>query len=268
MESEEHYDFYKKTIYRLINQRTISTESTVLVVCGDEGDRNVLLSVGLNNVTISNLDERIKETDEKIFSPYEWAHENASNLSFSDNSFDFVFEHSGLHHLRVPQAGVCEMFRVARKGVLLFEPCASLFSRIGVWMGFGQNYEIAAVQGNNREYGGVDNSSIPNYIYRFSKKELFHTVQSYDPTQTHKIKTWKVFRPNYSRISMISNPFMKTILLGVLKMICTLNARLGLMVNNAAFFISKNGQVFPWLKEGHKGQYVPDDNYFNNHFSQ
>ncbi|CAN2048110.1 Class I SAM-dependent methyltransferase [Candidatus Magnetomoraceae bacterium gMMP-1] len=265
MECEDHYAFYKNTVLELIKQGVIDIESKILVVCGGQGDKMALLEAGLKSVVISNLDERMKKSGTN-FSPYEWVHEDASSLSFDDNTFDFVFEHSGLHHLKKPQAGLCEMFRVARKGVLLFEPCDSLYSRIGIWMGFGQNYELAAVQDNGRKYGGVENSAIPNYVYRFSKKSLLQTIQSYDPTQTHEIQTWKAFRPNYSRISMLRNPFAKAILFGVLKLISKLNAPFGLIFNNTAFYIKKKGQVFPWLKENN-GIYVPNDAYFDTHFS-
>jgi len=40
------------------------------------------------------------------------------------------------------------MYRVAGRGVLAFEPRDTRLVRLGVRLGFGQEYEIAAVAGN------------------------------------------------------------------------------------------------------------------------
>ena len=53
------------------------------------------------------------------------------------------------HHCHSPHRGLLEMYRVARRGVLAFEPRDTRLVRLGVRLGFGQEYEIAAVAGKN-----------------------------------------------------------------------------------------------------------------------
>lgn len=51
-----------------------------------------------------------------------YSKEDLNKLSFSDQSFDFVFTKESLHHLSRPYIGLYEMLRVARKGVIIIEP--------------------------------------------------------------------------------------------------------------------------------------------------
>ena len=57
-----------------------------------------------------------------------------------------------------------------------------LFERFGLT----QTYENASVYFNNCKYGGVNNSDIPNYIYRWTEREIEKTIQSYSPYSKHK----------------------------------------------------------------------------------
>src|SRR6266851_8888773 len=55
---------------------------------------------------------------------------------------------SGAAYCHSPHRGLLEMYRVARRGVLAFEPRDTRLVRLGVRLGFGQEYEIAAVAEN------------------------------------------------------------------------------------------------------------------------
>ena len=44
---------------------------------------------------------------------------DAQSLSFGDESFDLVCEFGALHHIPKPRIAVCEMLRVARKGIFI-----------------------------------------------------------------------------------------------------------------------------------------------------
>ena len=52
----------------------------------------------------------------------EFSNQDMNSLTFEDNSFDFVFIKESLHHMSKPYLGLYEMFRVAKKGVILIEP--------------------------------------------------------------------------------------------------------------------------------------------------
>jgi ubiquinone/menaquinone biosynthesis C-methylase UbiE len=48
--------------------------------------------------------------------------ENAENLSFTDDAFDFAFCKESYHHFPRPMLALYEMLRVAKQGVVLIEP--------------------------------------------------------------------------------------------------------------------------------------------------
>src|SRR5260221_1631337 len=110
-------DHYTNALRKLLDQGLIKREMQVLVVCGGPHDREILLSAGFTNVTISNVDPRLTGTE---FAPFTWCFQDAENLTFKDGEFDFCIAHDGLHHCQSPHRGLLEMYRVAKKGLLVF----------------------------------------------------------------------------------------------------------------------------------------------------
>src|SRR5690242_5050032 len=110
--------FYVTTLKRLVASGVVNPEASTLVIAGGQYDKECLLAAGFNRVTISNLDSRMGGEE---FRPFEWAFEDAENLSFADNAFEQVIVHAGLHHCASPHRGLLEMFRVAEKFILAFE---------------------------------------------------------------------------------------------------------------------------------------------------
>ena len=51
-----------------------------------------------------------------------YSQQNAEELSFEDNSFDYVLIKEALHHFPRPWLALYQAFRVCRKGVILIEP--------------------------------------------------------------------------------------------------------------------------------------------------
>jgi len=149
-----------------------------LVVCGGTADKNAFDKARFKHVVIANLDER---ADSKQFAPFEFHFEDVERLSYEDCSFDFAVVHSGLHHCFSPHRAITEMYRVARKGILLFEPYDSVVTKLGLRFGFGQAYEHYAVFDNDMKYGGGMNTEIPNYVYRFNEHEIAKTIECYYP---------------------------------------------------------------------------------------
>lgn len=80
-----------------------------------------LQSFGIK-VHASDLWTNLLEESKKIGLIKEFSKQNAENLTFKDNSFDYVLIKESLHHLPRPWLAIYEAFRVCRKGVVLIEP--------------------------------------------------------------------------------------------------------------------------------------------------
>jgi SAM-dependent methyltransferase len=177
--------FYSETIRRLLASGWLRVDDDVLVVAGDRLDHEVLLESGLRQVTISNLDTG---AGDHTYDPHRWSRQNAEHLEFGDSTFDICVVHQGLHHCRSPHRGLNEMYRVSRRGIVAFEPHETLLTRLGVVAGVGQRYEHAAVVDNDFSSGGVENSGVPNFVYRWTRREACKTLATYDPTGAPRVR--------------------------------------------------------------------------------
>jgi SAM-dependent methyltransferase len=88
--------------------------------------------------------------------------ENAEQLSLSDDSFDFVYCREGFHH--IPRAWIAfyEMMRVARRGVILYEPQAQDRTF----------YSFLRKLKRKRNFMNADYEPCGNFVYRLSYDEL------------------------------------------------------------------------------------------------
>jgi SAM-dependent methyltransferase len=198
----EAAEFYLETLRWLLEQRIITREMKVLVVCGGELDRDVLNRLGFRSVTISNL-----ETDPatKAYAPFAGDSMDVEALACEDGAFDFCIAHNGLHHCLSPHRGLLEMFRIASKGILVLEPRDSLLTRWGVRFNFGQDYEAAAVAANGGVAGGVRNTAIPNYVYRWTEREIEKTISSFCPWGRSRFIYRYALRIPWARLQMMNN---------------------------------------------------------------
>jgi len=239
-------DFYRDTLQRLLEDGWLGRDSSVLVVCGERYDRDVLYALGFRRVTLSNLDSRMENED---VAPYTWSRQDVETLGFGDGSFDFVVVHQGLHHCRSPHRGLLEMYRVARTGVLAFEPRDTPLVRLGVKLGFGQEYEVAAVAANELECGGVGNSPTPNFVYRWTEREIEKTIHSAHPEGLAKFRYFSSLRVPEGRIQSMRNRVVAGVLRSLLpgaRLIARLFPKQG---NCFAFAITKTRSLHPWMKE-------------------
>lgn len=177
--------FYSRVIERLLGSGGLNKQMSVLVVCGTTKDRAVFLELGFTDVTVSNLDPR-QPTGE--FAPYRWSFQDAENLEYPDAHFDFVVVNAGLHHCYSPHRALLEMYRVARRGLLVIEARESLLMKLALKLGFAEEYEVCNVVTEGLGFGGVRNTLVPNYVYRWTEREVTKTIASYAPHARHDIK--------------------------------------------------------------------------------
>jgi SAM-dependent methyltransferase len=167
---------------------------SVLVTCGGPPDRDALAEAGFTNVTITNVD---RAGDDGALAPFAWEHQDAEALTYADDSFDAGIVSAGLHHCRSPHRALLELYRVAGKAVVALESRDSLLMRLGVRLGAVDEYELGAVALHGLRAGGVANTGTPNYVYRWTEREVEKTVASFAPHARHRIHYFREFElPN------------------------------------------------------------------------
>ena len=234
--------FYRDCINEFIKPKNVS----ILVIGGGINDKLVFEENGFIDVTISNIDER--QSDNEYY-PYKHCFQNAENLSYKDNEFDYVTAHATLHHFSSPHRGLTEMYRVSKKGVVVIESRDSWIMRLLIKLNITPAFETAAVYDNNSKYGGVNNTCIPNYIYRWTEHEVEKTIKSYAPYARHNI----LYRHGSDKPSATkrSKSLCKKIIINILSPIYNLIVKFFPKQQNLfAFFITKPvipEDLQPWI---------------------
>ncbi|RZK12981.1 MAG: class I SAM-dependent methyltransferase [Flavobacterium sp.] len=85
-------------------------------------DANYLLRQKIKNVVATDISEELLKAAKNDGFINQYQVENAESLSFSDNSFDYVFCKEAYHHFPRPMIAFYEMLRVAGKAVVIIEP--------------------------------------------------------------------------------------------------------------------------------------------------
>ena len=240
-------DFYADVLRRLVADGDVAPDARMLVVCGGTRDRDALLACGLRDVTITNLDDRLRGDE---FAPYAWSYQDAERLDLPDATFDVVVAHNGLHHCRSPHRALAEMYRVARRGVLVFEPYDGVLSRLAVRTGLGQEYEVAAVFDNGLARGGVQNTAVPNFVYRWTEAEVRKTIGSLAPEGRHRFRFFHAVRLPIGRLRVARGPALPLAFGIVLPIVALLSRVAPRLANNFAFWVGKPRlpeDLHPWL---------------------
>ena len=235
--------FYSK----IVNKRIPNKDASILICGGGILDKETFLNLGYKNVTVSNLDTRASAEE---FAPYKWDYQDAQSLSYDDDKFDYVVIHAAIHHASMPHRVLLEMYRVSKYGFLAFEARDSLLMRLVTKLNLNQEYEHAAVFYNDCLFGGVNNTEIPNYVYRWTEREIEKTIQSYSPICKHTyLYDYATAYPCTPELELKNG--LKVLLLTILKPLYVIISKIFYKQQNQfAFFVSKasNGnKLFPWL---------------------
>lgn len=239
-------DFYRRVLLSLRRKGQLNDTDTVLVVGGGTTDRDAMVAAGLANVTISNVDYH---AGERQYAPFEWRRLDGEQLEAGDGSYDWAIIHAGLHHMASPARGVCEMLRVARKGILCIEARDSLVMRMATRLGLSSDYELEPAFLSGGAIGGYRNGPIPNYVYRWTEREFEKTVYSYAPTHRHTFFYEYGFNVPAQRFAMARSPLLRAagrLLAWLAKIGVAVMPRQG---NQFAMGVLKNTSRQPWLLE-------------------
>ena len=167
-------NFYSEKVLKYIKNK----DSQILVLGAGDLDREIFDGLGYKNVTFSN----IENSNEKKLNFYE----NIHDIKLKNNSYEYCIAHACIHHSSKPHQAIIELFRVCSKGSLIIEANDSFISRVACKLKLSEEYELSAVK-KNITNGGVDNTSIPNYVYRWTEREIIKLMKSFRPDLKHKI---------------------------------------------------------------------------------
>ena len=265
-EEIERRGFYRRTLERLLAERVLDPAMSVLVVAGGRIDQQVFQELGFDSVTISNIDDSLTS---EAFRPYEWSFQDAENLTYPDESFDFAVVSAALHHCHSPHRAVLEMYRVARRGLLALESRDSLLMRAAIAAGVVDEYEVTAVLANGFRSGGVRNSSIPNFVYRWTEREVTKMIASHAPFARHRVIFYREFQLPFSVLDLRTNR-RRAALVRLLQPLVTGVTRMFPRQGNLfAFAVLKPElprDLFPWLKVA-DGGLAPDEDWIRSRWS-
>ncbi|WP_440613969.1 methyltransferase domain-containing protein [Candidatus Pelagibacter sp. HIMB1748] len=166
--------FYQKQVAKYIKNKN----AKILVLGAGKLDQDIFKNLNYKNVKFTNI-ENSKEDNLDHFN-------NLHDIKLNDNSYDYCVAHACIHHSSKPHLAILELFRVCSEGSLIIEANDSLLSRLSCKLGFSEEYELSAIK-KNIISGGVDNTNIPNYVYRWTEREVIKLMKSFRPELKHKI---------------------------------------------------------------------------------
>jgi SAM-dependent methyltransferase len=231
VEPIEREGFYRRVVGELLEEKLVRRDMAVVVVGGGELDRRVLAGHGFENVTLSNLD------------PDKGDVEDAEALSYADGSFDFGIVSAALHHCRSPHGALLELYRVARVGVLALEARDSALMRLANRIGVAEEYELTVVAAEGFRTGGVANSAVPNYVFRWTEREVEKTIRSAAPERRHRFVWFRELELPVSVLEQSGKSAWRFARLPLRALVAVLPKQANLF----AFAVLK-GDLQPWMR--------------------
>jgi SAM-dependent methyltransferase len=187
--------FVEFVLQELLAEGTLARSDRVIAVCATTAERDVFAQAGFTSVLLTNLDEEAGGE----FAPFEWRQMDAQRLDFPDGSFDFAFVADGLHHCASPHRALLEMYRVSRRGIAVVESRDNALLRLATRLGLSPQFEVEAVVDNGFRHGGVDDTEVPNYVYRWTEADFRKTITAANPVGPHRFRFFHSLHLPYDR---------------------------------------------------------------------
>lgn len=260
----ERHGFYLRTVRALLEAGALAREQRVLVVAGGSADRDVFLELGVGDVTITNVEDAPAEG---AYEPYRWERQDAEQLTYEDDAFDFGVVSAGLHHCRSPHRALLELYRVSRRGLLAIESRDSAAMRLAARVGLVDDYELAAVVANAFRHGGVRNTATPNYVYRWTEREVEKTIASFAPHARHRFRYFRELELPESVVEM-SRPVRRGAVRALAPAAAAVARVLPSQANLFAFAVLKPrlpDDLQPWMRLD-DGDAQPDEAWLRRRF--
>jgi ubiquinone/menaquinone biosynthesis C-methylase UbiE len=237
----------------------ISDKSASILVCGaGVSDALIFDKLKYTNVTFSGMDLR-----EGITGNFKQSQQNAEAISFEDGFFDYCVMHASIHHTRLPHKVITELYRVAKKGVVFIEARDSFLMQLTEKFGLTEEFEVKG----NFPGSGVNGTDIPNFIYRWTEREVIKTIRCFDPCYNPVFSfRYGANYPDGEGKSLWKRLFIK----GLFPIFKGFTLLFPKQQNLFAVNIKKNNDpknLRAWLKfDKSKGDIIVDREYIANHY--
>lgn len=249
-ETAQGLKFYRDTIEKLIARGVFSRHASTLVLGAGRNDRDALAALGFDNVIFSNV---APEVTADLFAPFAFERHDAECIERPDNSVDQVIIANALHHCRFPHRALLEMLRVAAHGALAFENRDSLLMRLATRFKFSQEYEWDSVANWGGDAGGLNFTDIPNYIYRWTEREVHKTVASYEPAVKPRIHYFYGLRSPAQRLTRMKLGGKAAVAGAAHLALRGVTAVFPSQSNLFAFCVEKSKETWPWIEATEDG---------------
>ena len=257
--------FYQSTLERMLTMGQLARSDRILIVGGGELDRYVLSALGFSDVLITNLQPHAGQSE---YLPFSWRRADMENLDLPDSSFDWVVEHAALHHLESPHKGLLEMARVAKKGVIAFEARDSVLMRLAVRVGLSSSFELEPAFLSRGTAFGIRDSTVPNYVYRWTEREIEKAIQQRYPAYRHRFQYFYAVNIPIERFRMRRNPILRWVGAALFWLVPFISFILGKQGNAFGFAVQKNTALQPWIVADESGALVPEVSYLERRYDR
>jgi ubiquinone/menaquinone biosynthesis C-methylase UbiE len=174
------FKFYQNQILKFLHK-----DKSILVLGASSDEASLFHKLQFKKITLSNLDlAQLKGAEKYNFKKIKIDFRNLFKLE--NNSYDYVAVHASIHHTSKPHNTLLEMYRIAKHGILIVESNDSFIMRLSVKLNFSEDFEKSAVNECTCG-GGVDGSNVPNYVYRWTEREIKKLFYSYQPDKNINI---------------------------------------------------------------------------------
>ena len=197
------FQFYKNQILKFLHK-----DKSILVLGASSDEASLFHKLQFKKITLSNIDlSQLKGAQKYNFKLIKVDFRNLFKLK--NNSYDYIAVHASIHHTSKPHNTLLEMYRIAKHGILIIESNDSFIMRLSVKLNFSEDFEKSAV--NESTYGeGVDGSNVPNYVYRWTEREIKKLFYSYQPDK--KINIFFNYQDNIFNEGLSDNLIKKIII--------------------------------------------------------
>ena len=205
------WNFYKKNFKNYINKN-----SNFLLISASLYEVKILKELGYLNfsITYHDEDEKNQFLDFGFKENINLFKSDLRDLTFKDKSFDYTITNATIHHIDLPHKAITELYRVAIKGVLVIESTDSLIMRLATKIKLAEEFEVSSIN-EDKNTGGLLDTAIPNYVYRWTEKEVLKLLKSFDPKNINFVNfDYASDLTNFkTRDNYIENIFLKMLII-------------------------------------------------------